>query len=95
MIDLSIAAVGGILYLAGQYGLALALIILSIISGAGAVLMALVNPNWYREKRSQAGLEVDLFDARKGIGALIATKIITLAALLWVAKYIAEKGGYL
>ena len=41
MIDLGIAVVGGILYLAGLYGLALSLIILSIISGAGAVLMAL------------------------------------------------------
>lgn len=95
MIDLGIAAVGGIMYLSGQYGLALALIVLSIISGAGAVLMALANPDWYSNKRSQAGLEIDFFNARRGIGSLILTKAITIAILIWVARHIAEKAGYL
>lgn len=95
MIDLGIAALGGVLYLSGQYGLALALIVLSIISGAGAVLMALANPDWYRDKRSQAGLETDFFNARKGIGGLILTKAITIAILIWVARHIAEKAGYI
>ncbi len=95
MIDLGIAALGGILYLSGQYGLALPLIVLSIISGAGAVLMALINPDWYSNRRSQAGLETDIFNPRKGIGGLILTKAITIAILIWVARHIAEKAGYL
>ena len=52
MIDLAIAAAGGIMYLSGQYRLALILIALSIISGAGAVVMAIANPDWYSHKRS-------------------------------------------
>jgi len=95
MIDVGIAAVGGILYLSGQYGLALALIVLSIISGAGAVLMALANPDWYSNKRSQAGLETDFLNPQKGIGGLILTKAITIAILIWVAWHIAEKAGFL
>jgi hypothetical protein len=95
MIDLGIAALGGILYLSGQYGLALALIVLSIISGAGAVLMALANPDWYSNKRRQAGLETDFVNPRKGIGGLILTKAITIAILIWVARHIAAKAGYL
>jgi hypothetical protein len=95
MIDLGIAALGGILYLSGQYGLALALIVLAIISGAGAVLMAFVNPDWYRNRRSQAGLETDFINPRKGISGLIVTKAITIAILIWVARHIAAKAGYL
>ncbi len=94
MIDLGIATFGGIMYLSGQYSLALLLVLLAIISGAGAVLMALANPDWYRDKRSQAGLETDFFNARKGIGGLILTKAITIAILIWVARHIAEKAGY-
>lgn len=90
-----IAVIGGVLYLAGLYGLALILIVLAIISGAGAVLMALVNPDWYRDKRSQAGLETDFFNARKGIGSLIFTKAVTIAVLIWIARHFAEKAGYL
>jgi hypothetical protein len=95
MIDLGIVVIIGIMYLAGLYGLALALIVLSIISGAGAVLMALANPDWYSNKRSQAGLETDVFNPRKGVGSLILTKAITIAILVWVARHIAEKAGYL
>jgi len=95
MIDLGIAAAGGVMYLNGQYGLALTLIVLSIISGAGAVIMALVNPDWYSNKRSQAGLETDFLNPGKGIGGLILTKAITIAILIWVARHIAEKAGYL
>jgi hypothetical protein len=95
MIDLGIAALGGVLYLSGQYGFALALIVLAIISGAGAVLMALANPDWYRNRRSQAGLETDFINPRKGIGGLILTKAITIAILIWVARHIAAKAGYL
>jgi hypothetical protein len=83
------------MYLNGQYGLALALIALSIISGAGAVLMALANPEWYSNRRSQAGLETDFLNPRKGIGGLLLTKAITIAVLIWVARHIAEKAGYL
>jgi hypothetical protein len=95
MIDFVTAALAGVLYLAGNYGLALLLIALAILSGAGAVVMALINPDWYREKRAQAGLETDIFNARKGIGSLLFTKAILIAALLWAARYVAEKGGYL
>jgi hypothetical protein len=95
MIDVGLAVFGGILYLNGQYGLALALIVLAIISGAGAVVMALVNPSWYANKRSQAGFETDYFNQRKGIGGLIVTKAIIIAILIWVAKFIAVKAGYL
>lgn len=95
MIDLGIAVVGGIFYFSGQYGLALLLIGLAIVSGAGAVLMAVANPDWYREKRSRAGLETDFTNPRKGIGSLLVTKVITIALLVWIARHIAQKAGYL
>ena len=57
--------------------------------------MALINPDWYSHRRMKAGLEVDYFNSRKGVGSLIVTKAIIIAALLWIARYVAEKGGYL
>jgi hypothetical protein len=95
MIDWGIAVAGGIMYLNGQYKLALVLIALAIISGAGAVLMSLINPEWYADKRSQAGFERDFMNPGKGIGQLILVKIVTIAILLWCARHIAEKAGYI
>jgi hypothetical protein len=95
MIDMGIAVLGGFFYLTGQYGLALLLIVLAIISGAGAALMAIVNPDWYFKRRLQAGLDVDIFNERKGIVSLLVTKVIVIALLTWVAWYIAEKAGYI
>lgn len=95
MIDLATAALAGVFYLTGNYGLTLLLIALAILSGAGAVVMALINPDWYFQKRARAGLEIDFFNPRKGIGSLVVTKIVIIAALLWIARYVAEMGGYL
>jgi hypothetical protein len=95
MIDLGIAAVGGFFYLTGQYTAALLLIVLAIISGAGAALLAIVNPDWYFEKRTHAGLDVDIFNPRKGIASLLVTKLVIIAGLSWGAWHIAEKAGYL
>jgi hypothetical protein len=63
MIDAGIAVVGGVFYLTGQYTLALLLIVLAIISGAGAA-------------------------------SLLITKVIVIALLIWIARHVAEKGGY-
>ncbi len=95
MIDVGIAIVGGIFYLTGQYGLALLLIVLAIISGAGAAVMAIANPDWYFKKRLQAGLDVDLFNPHKGIASLLVTKVIVIGFLVWIAYHIASKVGYL
>jgi hypothetical protein len=40
------------------------LILLAIISGAGAALIAVANPEGYRDKRRQAGLETDFLNPR-------------------------------
>jgi hypothetical protein len=82
-------------YFSGQYERALLLIVLSIISGAGAAVIAVANPDWYFAKRIQAGLDVDLFRPYKGIASLVITKVIIIAALLWAAWHIAGKAGYL
>lgn len=95
MIDIGIAVLGGIFYFTGQYGLALILIVLAIISGAGAALMSIANPDWYVQKKINAGLEVDMFNPRKGIASLVVTKVIVIAALLAAAWHIANKAGYL
>ena len=95
MIDLGIAVVGGFFYLTGQYGFALLLIVLAIISGAGAALMAIANPESYAQKRMSAGLHVDYFNPRKGIASLVITKVITTLLLSWISWYIAKKAGYL
>ena len=54
MIDVGVAVVGGVFYLTGQYTLALLLILLAIISGAGAAIIAVANPEGYRDKRRQS-----------------------------------------
>jgi hypothetical protein len=95
MLDLGTAVLAVVFYLTGNYGWALPVIALSIVSGVGVVVMALINPDWYSHRRAQAGLEIDYFNSRKGIGSLIVTKAIIVALLLWAARYIAEKGGYL
>jgi hypothetical protein len=94
MIDIGIAVLGGILYFSGQYGRALFLIVLAIISGVGAVVIALVNPDWHFQKRILSGLEVDIFNSRKGIASLLITKAIIIGALTWIAWHIAQKAGY-
>lgn len=94
MVDVGLAVVGGILYLTGLYGLALVLIALAIVSGAGAAIKSVLNPGWYNEKRAQAELGVDFFSNRH-IVSLVVTKVIVIALLLWAAKHVAEKGGYI
>lgn len=95
MIDVGTATIGGIFYLTGQYGLALLLIVLAIISGAGVAVLAIVNPNWYFKKRLKAGLDVDFFNPHKGIASLLVTKVIIIGFLVWAAHHVASKAGYL
>jgi hypothetical protein len=82
-------------YVTEQYDRALFLIILSIISGAAAAIVAVVNPDWYFKKRIMAGMDVDFFNPRKGVVSLLVTKVIVIAVLVWVAWHIARKAGYL
>ena len=95
MIDIGIAVVGGVFYFTGQYGLALLLILAAIVSSAGAALMAVANPDWYFNRRIQAGLDVDIFNRRKGIASMLVTKTIIVAVLVWAAWHVAGKAGYL
>ena len=44
----------------GQYVLAFWFVMLSIISGLGAVAKAIANPDWYAEGRARAVLETHL-----------------------------------
>jgi hypothetical protein len=94
MISLAIAATGGFMWLTGQYEKAFWFVVLSIISGLGAVVMSIANPDWYASKRMQAGLEIDFFNPSKGIGGLIVTKIITTAILAWCAWKLGQLAGY-
>jgi hypothetical protein len=45
LIDMGIAVTGGIFYLSGRYNMALLLLVLAIISGAGAAIMSVANPD--------------------------------------------------
>jgi hypothetical protein len=94
MISFAIAATGGMFWLTGHYEKAFWFVVLSIISGLGAVVMALANPDWYQQKRSQAGLEIDFFNSSKGVGGLILTKIVTTAILGWCAWKLGQLAGY-
>ena len=94
MIDLGLALIGAVLYFTGLYGFALILIGLAIISGVGAVIKSIVNPDWYYQQRMQAGLDVDFF-SNKQIRSLILTKIVVVGLLLWAAWHIAVKAGYI
>lgn len=94
MISFAIAATGGMFWLTGHYEKAFWFVVLSIISGLGAVVMALVNPSWYQQKRLEAGLEIDFFNSSKGVGQLIVTKIITTAILAWCAWKLGTLAGY-
>jgi len=69
------------------------LIVLAIISGAGAAVRAIVDPDWYNEKRIQAGLGFDMMGS--GVRQLLITKAILIALLAWAAWHVAEKAGYL
>jgi hypothetical protein len=95
MIDIGIAVTGGVFYLTGRYNMALLLLVLAIISGAGATIMSVVNPDWYFQRRIQAGLEVDLFNPGKAIRSLLVTKAIVIGLEVWAAYYVAQTAGYL
>jgi hypothetical protein len=95
MITLALIVACAAAYLYGQYERALLLIVLSIISGAGAAVMAVANPDWYFARRMQAGLDIDFLRPYKHIASLVITKIIIVAILIWVAWHIAQKAGYL
>jgi len=95
MIDIGIAVTGGIFYLTGRYNMALLLLVLAIISGAGAAFMSVVNPDWYFQRRMQAGLDVDVFNPGKGVGAMLVTKAIVIGLEVWAAYCVAQTAGYL
>jgi hypothetical protein len=56
--------------------------------------MALANPDWYQEKRSRAGLEIDFFNPSRGVAGLILMKIVTTAILGWCAWKLGQLSGY-
>jgi hypothetical protein len=95
VIDFGLAAIGGVLYFLGLYNFALLLIALAIVSGAGAIVKSIANPDWYAQQRMQAGLDVDFINPGRGIASLIATKVLVITILLWAAWRIATKAGYL
>jgi hypothetical protein len=95
MLDLGVVVFAGFFYLIGSYGLSLLVIGLAIVSGAGAVVMAIADPHSYQSKRAQAGLEIDFINPYKGIGAMLVTKAIIIGVLLFAAHHVAKQGGYL
>jgi hypothetical protein len=95
MIDMGIAVAGVIFYFTGRYNMALLPLVLAIISGAGAAIVSVRNPDWYFRRRMQAGLDVDIFNPGKGIGALLMTKAIVIGLEMWAVYYIAQTAGYL
>src|SRR5262249_44088332 len=95
MIDIGIAVTGGIFYLTGRYNMALLLLVLAMISGAGAAIMSVVNPDWYFQRRIRGGLEGDFFNPGKGIGSLLVTKVIVISLEVSAAYYVAQTAGYL
>jgi hypothetical protein len=97
MITLGVAVLAGGFYWQGYYGLALLVIGLAIISGLGAIAMSLLNPDWYRHKRIEAGLplEFNILDPNRDIRSMIVTKVVVIGILIWAAWYIATEAGYL
>jgi hypothetical protein len=95
MIYLGFIISTGWAYFKGSYDWTLLLVMLSIISGVGAVVMAIAKPDWYFNKRLEAGLDVDFSNPRKGIGGLVIVKAIAIPFLLWAAWHIAGKAGYI
>lgn len=82
----------GFFYVIGEYKLAFWINVFGILNNAGAALRAIVNPEWYRRKRVDANLPIDLFDS--GIRSLLTIKIIVIGALSWAAWRAGVRAGY-
>jgi hypothetical protein len=76
------------------YGLAFWLVVLAIISGAGAAIKAVSNPDWYFNRRVQAGMDVDVINSGKDIRLLVITKVVLIVPMLVLAWYLGGKAGY-
>lgn len=82
----------GLMYVVGEYKLAFWLCVLTIANNVGAAAKALINPDWYHQKRAEAGLGPDF--SGSGIKSLLVTKVIVVSVLLWAAWRAGEKAGY-
>jgi hypothetical protein len=94
MIDGGLIFAGVALYLFGNYTIAFWLIVLSIISGAGAAIKAVANPGWYLENRARAGLEVNIVDPSSDIRSLVITKVVIILPMIFLAYFLGGKAGY-
>ncbi|MBR0938315.1 hypothetical protein [Bradyrhizobium jicamae] len=77
-------------YFQSQYSLAFWLVILGIFYGLFGVAKSMINPVWYSQRRTMAGL-----DASNRMIALIVTKTITTVTLGAFAVRLADLAGYL
>jgi hypothetical protein len=89
MISFGIAALAAMFYFVGRPQFAFWLIVLSIISGLGAVLRSIADPVWYMQKRVEAGL-----DPGNGIGELVFHKAILIGILSIAAWWLGRAAGY-
>lgn len=92
---LSGVVIVALLYYFGLYTLALIAVIYTAINGILGVWYSVKNPKWYAYKKSQAGLQVDMFNPENGVRSLVITKLIFTPILLILAWHIAKKAGYL
>lgn len=78
----------------GEYKLAFWINVFGILNNAGAALRAIVNPEWYRRKRMEANLPIDLFGSEKEIWSLLVIKFLVIGALSWAAWRAGVRAGY-
>lgn len=90
--DYFFVGAAGFLYVIGEYKLAFWLTVFGIVNSVGAVVRALINPDWYHQKRAEAGLAPDF--SGTGIKSLLVIKIAVVCVLLWAAWRAGEKAGY-
>lgn len=83
-----------IFYFTELYTVAFWIVIFAIANSALAMVRAIINPDWYYNERTKAGLNVDFFNLDKHISRLIIVKIVSISILSYIALVLGQKAGY-
>ncbi|MCA8893128.1 MAG: hypothetical protein KDA56_15215 [Hyphomonas sp.] len=86
---------GAIAYFLKAYVVALVFIGLSILDQALVLIRATIDPDWYIQRRIEAGQPVDLLRPGKQIIRLIVTKVLLIWILGFIAFHVSREAGFL
>ncbi len=93
MLSLWILASALFAYWLGHYETAFWATVFNMLNGSLALLVSVINPDWYAAKRAEAGLPLGI-DLHPEIGALVVAKIFAIGVNATVAWYFGRAAGY-